>query len=82
MHLCASPCFKVLLHGRNAERIVVASAEVGFGMYVLENAAAYARERIVFGRPIGQNQAIQHPLVRTPHWFRPAQSHEAAIALR
>ncbi|MEP0455984.1 MULTISPECIES: acyl-CoA dehydrogenase family protein [Alphaproteobacteria] len=70
------------MNGRNAKRFVVTSAAVGFGMYVLEKAAAYARERIVFGRPIGQNQAIQHPLVRTPHWFRPAQSHEAAIALR
>jgi len=60
--------FKVLLHGLNAERIVVAAAAVGFGMYVLEKAAAYARERIVFGRPIGQNQAIQHPLAAV--WMR------------
>ena len=60
--------FKVLLHGLNAERIVVAAAAVGFGMYVLEKAAAYARERIVFGRPIGQNQAIQHPLASV--WMR------------
>lgn len=60
--------FKVLLHGLNAERIVVAAAAVGFGMYVLEKAAAYARERIVFGRPIGQNQAIQHPLAAA--WMR------------
>ncbi|MDD9707970.1 acyl-CoA/acyl-ACP dehydrogenase [Seohaeicola sp. SP36] len=60
--------FKVLLHGLNAERIVVAAAAVGFGMYVLEKAAAYARERIVFGRPIGQNQSIQHPLAAV--WMR------------
>lgn len=60
--------FKVLLYGLNAERIVVAAAAVGFGMYVLEKAAAYARERIVFGRPIGQNQAIQHPLAAA--WMR------------
>ncbi|MBC7138701.1 MAG: acyl-CoA/acyl-ACP dehydrogenase [Defluviimonas sp.] len=60
--------FKVLLHGLNAERIVVAAAAVGFGMYVLEKAAAYARERVVFGRPIGQNQAIQHPLAAV--WMR------------
>ncbi|MBV1926254.1 MAG: acyl-CoA/acyl-ACP dehydrogenase [Rhodobacteraceae bacterium] len=54
--------FKVLLHGLNAERILVAAAAVGFGSYVLEKAAAYARERVVFNRPIGMNQAIQHPL--------------------
>ena len=60
--------FKVLLHGLNAERIIVAAAAVGFGMYVLEKAAAYARERVVFDRPIGQNQAIQHPL--TSVWMR------------
>ena len=60
--------FKVLLHGRNAERIIVAAAAVGFGMYVLEKAAAYARERVVFDRPIGQNQAIQHPLASV--WMR------------
>ena len=60
--------FKVLLHGLNAERIIVAAAAVGFGMHVLEMAAAYARERVVFGRPIGQNQAIQHPLAAV--WMR------------
>tara|TARA_R110002124_G_scaffold11573_2_gene54780 strand:+ start:3487 stop:4650 length:1164 start_codon:yes stop_codon:yes gene_type:complete len=60
--------FKVLLHGLNAERIIVAAAAVGFGMYVLEKAAAYARERVVFGRPIGQNQSIQHPLASV--WMR------------
>ena len=60
--------FKVLLHGLNAERIIVAAAAVGFGMHVLEKAAAYARERVVFGRPIGQNQAIQHPLASV--WMR------------
>ncbi|MBV1897280.1 MAG: acyl-CoA/acyl-ACP dehydrogenase [Rhodobacteraceae bacterium] len=54
--------FKVLLHGLNAERILVAAAAIGFGSYVLEKAAAYARERVVFNRPIGMNQAIQHPL--------------------
>ena len=60
--------FKILLHGLNAERIIVAAAAVGFGMYVLEKAAAYARERVVFDRPIGQNQAIQHPLASV--WMR------------
>jgi len=60
--------FRVLLHGLNAERIVVAAAAVGFGNAVLEKAAKYARERIVFNRPIGMNQAIQHPLAAI--WMR------------
>lgn len=60
--------FRVLLHGLNAERIIVAAAAVGFGNAVLDKAAKYARERIVFNRPIGQNQAIQHPLASI--WMR------------
>jgi len=56
--------FKALLHGLNPERILVASEAVGLGMVAVRKAAAYARERIVFGRPIGQNQGIQHPLAR------------------
>lgn len=60
--------FRILLHGLNAERILVAAAAVGFGTAVLEKAAKYARERIVFNRPIGQNQAIQHPLASI--WMR------------
>ncbi|MBE7199703.1 MAG: acyl-CoA/acyl-ACP dehydrogenase [Parafilimonas terrae] len=54
--------FEYILHGMNAERILIAAEAVGLGRAALARAAAYARERIVFGRPIGQNQAIQHPL--------------------
>jgi len=54
--------FRYLLHGLNPERILVAAEAVGIGRLALARAAAYARERVVFGRPIGQNQAIQHPL--------------------
>lgn len=54
--------WKCLLHGLNPERILVASEAVGIGQIALEKAATYARERVVFNRPIGQNQAIQHPL--------------------
>ena len=54
--------FAYILHGMNAERILIAAEAVGLGRAALARAAAYARERIVFGRPIGQNQAIQHPL--------------------
>ena len=54
--------FRYLLHGLNAERILIAAGLTGLGRVALTRAADYARERIVFGRPIGQNQAIQHPL--------------------
>jgi acyl-CoA dehydrogenase len=54
--------FRCLLHGLNPERILIAAEAIGVGRQALEAATAYAREREVFGRPIGQNQAIQHPL--------------------
>ena len=54
--------FEYILHGFNPERILVGAEAVGLGRAALRRAAAYAKERIVFGRPIGQNQAIQHPL--------------------
>ncbi len=60
--------FKYLLHGLNPERILVAAAVIGAGNAVLNRAVEYAKERIVFGRPIGQNQAIQHPLAEG--WMR------------
>jgi acyl-CoA dehydrogenase len=56
--------FKALLHGLNPERILVAAEAIGIGRAALARAARYARERSVFGRPIGQNQAIQHPLAK------------------
>ena len=54
--------FKYILHGINPERILIAAEAIGLGRAAVRKAAAYARERIVFDRPIGQNQAIQHPL--------------------
>jgi acyl-CoA dehydrogenase len=54
--------FEYILHGMNPERILIAAEAVGLGRIALSKAAGYARERVVFGRPIGQNQAIQHPL--------------------
>ena len=54
--------FEYLLHGLNPERILIGAEAVGLGRAALRRATAYARERVVFGRPIGQNQAIQHPL--------------------
>ena len=54
--------FEYILHGMNAERVLIAAEAVGIGRAALRKAAAYANERIVFDRPIGENQAIQHPL--------------------
>ena len=54
--------WKCLLHGINPERILIAAEAVGLGEAALERASRYARERVVFDRPIGKNQAIQHPL--------------------
>jgi acyl-CoA dehydrogenase len=54
--------FRSILHGMNPERILIAAEAVGIGRVALQRAAAYARERVVFRRPIGQNQGIAHPL--------------------
>ena len=54
--------FHSLLDGLNPERILVAAEGVGIGRAALAKAVRYAKERVVFGRPIGQNQAIAHPL--------------------
>jgi acyl-CoA dehydrogenase len=54
--------FKIILHGMNAERCLLAGEALGLGYAALEKAAKYAKERVVFGRPIGKNQAIAHPL--------------------
>ncbi|MFP5461088.1 MAG: acyl-CoA dehydrogenase family protein [Gammaproteobacteria bacterium] len=56
--------FEYILHGMNPERILIAAEAVGLGRAALKRAATYANERIVFDRPIGKNQAIQHPLAR------------------
>ncbi|MDB5810609.1 MAG: acyl-CoA dehydrogenase [Betaproteobacteria bacterium] len=56
--------FEYILHGMNPERILIAAEAVGLGQVALQRAALYAKERIVFDRPIGQNQAIQHPLAQ------------------
>ncbi len=56
--------FQYILHGMNPERILIAAEAVGLGQVALRRAAEYAKERIVFDRPIGQNQAIQHPLAQ------------------
>ncbi|MCX7381532.1 MAG: acyl-CoA/acyl-ACP dehydrogenase [Alphaproteobacteria bacterium] len=54
--------FEYILHGLNPERVLIAAEAVGLGFVALERATRYAKDRVVFGRPIGQNQGIQHPL--------------------
>ena len=56
--------FRSILHGMNPERILVAAEAVGIGRVAVQRAAGYAKERVVFGRPIGQNQGIAHPLAK------------------
>jgi acyl-CoA dehydrogenase len=56
--------FKQILHGLNPERILIGAEAVGIGRAALRAASAYAKDRVVFDRPIGQNQAIQHPLAK------------------
>lgn len=60
--------FDYILHGMNPERILIASEAVGLGRVALMRATKYANERIVFNRPIGKNQSIQHPLAR--NWMQ------------
>ena len=57
--------FKVILDGMNAERILIAAECVGDGRYFIDKASHYAKERIVFDRPIGQNQGVQFPIARS-----------------
>lgn len=56
--------FRIILHGLNPERALLAAEAIGLGRAAIRRASDYARERIVFDRPIGQNQAIQHPLAK------------------
>jgi alkylation response protein AidB-like acyl-CoA dehydrogenase len=56
--------FRYILTGMNAERMLIASECIGDGRFVIGRAAAYASERVVFGRPIGANQGVQFPLAR------------------
>jgi len=54
--------FKYILSGMNAERMLIASESIGDGKYFIDKAVQYANERVVFNRPIGQNQGVQFPL--------------------
>jgi acyl-CoA dehydrogenase len=65
--------FDYILHGLNPERILIASEAIGLGRAALKRATGYANEREVFGRPIGKNQGIQHPLARS--WMELEAAH-------
>ncbi len=72
--------FRYILSGMNAERILIGSECIGDAKWFIDKASAYARERVVFGRPIGQNQGVQFPIARAYAQMRAAELmvHEAA----
>jgi acyl-CoA dehydrogenase len=72
--------FRYILSGMNAERILIAAECVGDAKWFLEKASTYAKERVVFGRPIGQNQGIQFPIAKAYAQMRAAELmvHQAA----
>ena len=65
--------FRYILSGMNAERILIASESIGDAKWFIDKASAYASERNVFGRPIGQNQGIQFPIARAYSQMRAAE---------
>jgi acyl-CoA dehydrogenase len=68
--------FRYILSGMNAERLLLASESIGDALYFIDRSTAYARERVVFDRPIGRNQGVQFPIAR-------AHIHtQAAVAVR
>ena len=64
--------FRYILSGMNAERILIAAECVGDARWFIEKASRYASERVVFGRPIGQNQGVQFPIARAYAQMRAA----------
>jgi acyl-CoA dehydrogenase len=65
--------FRYILSGMNAERILIAAECIGDAKWFIDKASAYAKERQVFGRPIGQNQGIQFPIARAYAQMRAAE---------
>ena len=64
--------FRYILDGMNAERILIAAESVGDGRWFIEKSVAYANQRVVFGRPIGQNQGVQFPIANAYAHLRAA----------
>lgn len=74
--------FRNILDGMNAERMLLASESIGDARWFLERATTYANERVVFGRPIGQNQGVAFPLARAyAHTEAAALARDHAVAL-
>jgi acyl-CoA dehydrogenase len=74
--------FRYIIDGMNSERILVASESLGDARYFIEKSVTYAKERVVFGRPIGQNQGIQFPIARAyAEWKAADMMTRAAAAL-
>jgi len=65
--------FRYILSGMNAERILIAAECIGDAKWFIDKAATYSRERVVFGRPIGQNQGVQFPIARAYIGMRAAE---------
>ena len=65
--------FRYILSGMNAERILIAAECIGDAKWFIDKAASYARERVVFDRPIGQNQGVQFPIARAYMGMRAAE---------
>jgi acyl-CoA dehydrogenase len=74
--------FRYILSGMNAERILIGAECIGDAKWFIDKATAYARERVVFGRPIGQNQGVQFPLARAYAQTRAAELMVAQAAKR
>ncbi len=72
--------FRYILSGMNAERILIGAECIGDAKWFIDKASAYAKERVLFGRPIGQNQGVQFPIARAYMQMRAAELmvHEAA----
>jgi alkylation response protein AidB-like acyl-CoA dehydrogenase len=72
--------FRYILSGMNAERILIASECIGDAKWFINKASVYSKERILFGRPIGQNQGVQFPIAKSYAQMRAAELmvHEAA----
>jgi alkylation response protein AidB-like acyl-CoA dehydrogenase len=72
--------FRYILSGMNAERILISAECIGDAKWFIDKATTYARERVLFGRPIGQNQGVQFPIARAFAQMRGAELmvHEAA----
>ena len=63
--------FRYILSGMNAERLLIAAECIGDAKWFIEKASSYAKERVLFNRPIGQNQGVQFPIARAYAQMRP-----------